>query len=103
MANVMARRKANAARDFRGAQERVAKEYCTKFIHITYGSEVIPTIERLLSLDPQLICYSWISGISEVALVVFVRKHALEIQYLRTSISEEQRREFSRLVETTIN
>src|SRR5208282_3186853 len=59
--------------------------------------------DGLLSLDPQLICYSWISGISEVALVVFVRKHAPEIQYLRTSISEEQRREFGRLVETTIS
>ena len=58
--------------------------------------------EGLLSLDPQLICYSWISGISEVALVVFVRKHAPEIQYLRASISEEQRQEFARLVETTI-
>jgi hypothetical protein len=54
-------------------------------------------------LDPQLICYSWISGISEVALVVFVRKHAPEIQYLRTLISEEQRRGFGRLVETTIS
>ena len=59
--------------------------------------------EGLLSLDPQLVCYSWISGISEVAMVVFVRKHAPEIQYLRASISEEQRREFGRLVETTIN
>ena len=29
----------------------------------------------LLSLDPQLICYSWITGISEVALVVFVWRH----------------------------
>ena len=58
--------------------------------------------EGLLSLDPQLICYSWISGIPEVALVVFVRKHAPEIQYLRASISEEQRQEFGRLVETTI-
>ena len=57
----------------------------------------------LLSLDPQLTCYSWISGIPEVALVVFVRKHAPEIQYLRASISEEQRREFGRLVETTVN
>jgi hypothetical protein len=56
--------------------------------------------EGLLSLDPQLICYSWISGIPEVALVVFVRKHAPEIQYLRASISEEQRQEFGRLVET---
>jgi PD-(D/E)XK nuclease superfamily protein len=58
--------------------------------------------EGLLSLDPQLICYSWITGISELALVVFVRKHAPEIQYLKASISEEQRREFGRLVETTV-
>src|ERR1700693_183292 len=59
--------------------------------------------DGLLSLDPQLICYSWISGIPEVALVVFVRKHAPEIQYLRASISAEQRQEFGRLVETTIS
>jgi hypothetical protein len=59
--------------------------------------------EGLLSLDPQLICYSWISGISDVAFVVFVRKQVPEIQYLRTSISDEQRREFGRLVETTID
>jgi len=58
--------------------------------------------EGLLSLDPQLICYSWISGIPEVALVVFVRKHAPEIQYLKASISAEQRQEFGRLVENTI-
>ncbi len=51
----------------------------------------------LLSLDPQLICYSWVTGISDVALVVFVRKHQPEIQYLKTSISEEQRTEFGRL------
>jgi len=58
--------------------------------------------EGLLSLDQQLICYSWISGISEVALVVFVRKHAPEIQYLRATITEDQRQEFGRLVENTI-
>ena len=57
----------------------------------------------LLSLDPQLICYSWITGISEAALVVFVRKHAPEVQYLRATISDEQRQEFGRLVETTID
>ena len=55
----------------------------------------------LLALDPQLVCYSWISGISDVALVVFVRKRMPEIQYLRTSITEEQRREFGQLVEAT--
>ncbi|MFZ0977778.1 MAG: PD-(D/E)XK nuclease family protein [Candidatus Acidiferrales bacterium] len=59
--------------------------------------------EGLLSLDPQLICYSWISGIPDVALVVFVRKRIPEIQYLTAMISEEQRREFGRLVETTIH
>jgi hypothetical protein len=40
--------------------------------------------------------------ISDVALVVFVRKHHPEIQCLRASISEAQRLEFGRLVETTI-
>jgi len=59
--------------------------------------------EGLLALDPQLICYSWMAGISEVALVVFVRKNAPEIQYLKTTIDEEQRREFGQLVETTVN
>ncbi len=57
----------------------------------------------LLALDPQLVCYSWISGISEVALVVFVRKRIPEIQYLRTSISDAQRQEFGQLVEVSIS
>jgi len=57
----------------------------------------------LLSLDPQLVCYSWLTGISEVAFVVFVRKHHPEIQYLKATISEAQRKEFGRLVETTVN
>ena len=59
--------------------------------------------EGLLSLDPQLICYSWMSGIREVALVVFVRKHQPEIQYLKTSITEDQQKEFGQLVESTIS
>ena len=58
--------------------------------------------EGLLSLDPQLICYSWISGIPEVALVVFVRKQLPEIQYLKTLITEEQRQEFGHLVDATV-
>jgi hypothetical protein len=58
--------------------------------------------EGLLALDPQLICYSWMTGMAEVALVVFVQKHQPEIQYLRTSISAEQRAEFDRVVGTTI-
>jgi hypothetical protein len=57
----------------------------------------------LLALDPQLICYSWITGISEVAEVVFVRKRLIEIQYLRTTITDEQRREFGDIVHDTIS
>jgi hypothetical protein len=57
----------------------------------------------LLALDPQLICYSWMAGLSEVALVVFVRKSAPEVQYLKTTIDEDRRREFGQLVETTVN
>ena len=59
--------------------------------------------EGLLALDPQLVCYSWMAGISEAALVVFVRKNTPEIQYLKTTINEEQRREFGQLVETTVD
>jgi CRISPR/Cas system-associated exonuclease Cas4 (RecB family) len=58
--------------------------------------------EGLLSLDPQLVCYSWITGIAEVAQVVFVRKSLVEVQYLRTTITDEHREEFGRLVENTI-
>jgi PD-(D/E)XK nuclease superfamily len=58
--------------------------------------------DGLLALDPQLLCYSWISGISEVAQVVFVRKRLVEIQYLHTRITDEQRHEFSDLVQETI-
>jgi PD-(D/E)XK nuclease superfamily len=58
--------------------------------------------DGLLALDPQLICYSWISGVPEVAQVVFVRKRLVEIQYLHTRITEEQRQEFGQLVEATI-
>src|SRR5437016_6834444 len=58
--------------------------------------------DGLLALDPQLVCYSWITGISEVAQVVFVRKRLVEVQYLHTKITDEQRCEFSQLVEDTI-
>ena len=50
--------------------------------------------DGLLALDPQLVCYSWMTGISEVAQVVFVRKRMVELQYLRTMITDEQRAEF---------
>ena len=43
------------------------------------------------------------TGISEVAQVVFVRKRLVEVQYLRTTISDEQRAEFGRIVEDTIH
>jgi hypothetical protein len=58
--------------------------------------------EGLLALDPQLVCYSWMTGIPEVAQVVFVRKRAVEVQYLRTTITDEQRQEFGHLVADTI-
>lgn len=53
-------------------------------------------------LDPQLVCYSWMTGISDVAQVVIVRKRLVEIQYFRTTITDEQREEFAHLVDDTI-
>jgi hypothetical protein len=58
--------------------------------------------DGLLALDPQLVCYSWITGISEVAQIVFVRKRLVEVQYLRTTITDDHRQEFGHLVEDTI-
>jgi CRISPR/Cas system-associated exonuclease Cas4 (RecB family) len=59
--------------------------------------------EGLVALDPQLVCYSWLTGYSEVAFVVFVRKRLPEIQYLRTTISDKQRQEFGQLVEDAVS
>jgi CRISPR/Cas system-associated exonuclease Cas4 (RecB family) len=53
---------------------------------------------QLLTLDPQLICYSWVTGIADVVLVAFVRKRLPEIQYLPVRISAAQRREYEQLV-----
>src|ERR1700680_1424502 len=64
----------------------------------TTGSRYPEEPAGLLALDPQLVCYSWVSGIADVAQVVFVRKRLVEIQYFRTVISHEQREEFGRLV-----
>jgi len=58
--------------------------------------------DGLLALDPQLVCYSWITGISDVAQVVFVRKRLVEVQYLRTTITDEKRHEFGEIVADTI-
>jgi hypothetical protein len=54
------------------------------------------------ALDPQLICYSWMTGIDEVAQVVFVRKRLVEVQFLRATITDDQRHEFAALVEDTV-
>ncbi len=59
--------------------------------------------DGLLALDPQLACYSWLTGEPEVAFVVFVRKRFPEIQYLRSTISDEQRRESGELVQDTVS
>ena len=56
----------------------------------------------IAALDPQLICYSWMTGIDTVAQVVFVRKRTVEVQYLCAKIMDEQRGEFETLVEDTV-
>ena len=40
--------------------------------------------------------------VPEVAQVVFVRKRLVEVQYLRATISDEQRQEFATLVDDTV-
>ena len=57
----------------------------------------------IAAMDPQLVCYSWMTGINEVAQVVFVRKRMVEVQYLRATITEQQRQEFETLVNDTVS
>jgi hypothetical protein len=57
---------------------------------------------RVAGPRSQLVCYSWVTGIADVAQVVFVRKRLVEIQYFRTVISDEQREEFGQLVQDSI-
>lgn len=56
----------------------------------------------IVALDPQLICYSWITEIDTVAQIVFVRKRSVEVQYLRATINDEQRSDFETLVEDAV-
>jgi hypothetical protein len=56
----------------------------------------------IAALDPQLVCYSWMTGINAVAQVVFVRKRTVEVQYLRATITDQQRQEFEILVDDTV-
>src|SRR5207244_8311313 len=44
----------------------------------TTASRYSEAPDGLLALDPQLVCYSWMTGISDVAMVVFVRKRLVE-------------------------
>jgi hypothetical protein len=68
----------------------------------TSGARYPEEPHGLYSLDQQLVAYSWITGIADVAMVVFVRKREPEIQYLRTTITEPQRLEYAALVGETI-
>ena len=68
----------------------------------TSGARYPENPSGLYQLDQQLVAYSWITGISEVAIVVFVRKKEPEIQYVKTTITEQQRHEYAALVGETI-
>ncbi len=68
----------------------------------TTGARYPEQPEGLLALDPQLACYSWITGEPNVGFVVFVRKRLVEVQYLRAMISQEQRDGFAEKVAGTV-
>lgn len=69
----------------------------------TTASRYVEEPAGILSLDPQLVCYSWMSGIRTVALIVFIRKKLPEIQYLTASITDEQCKEYGELIDQTVS
>jgi len=68
----------------------------------TTSARYADEVPELIRLDPQLICYSWLSGISRVGFVVFIRKRLPEIHYLFAEITDAQRRDFEELALATI-
>jgi hypothetical protein len=58
---------------------------------------------RILELDPQLICYSWMTQRQDVCLVNFVRKKQPEIQYLHARIRKRQWKAFERILGTLVS
>jgi len=51
----------------------------------------------LVSCRKQLVCDCRISGIAEVAQLVFVRQRMVEVQELRTSTTDQQGEEFGQV------
>src|SRR5437870_268872 len=70
--------------------------------HGLWKGRVLKRVDVFELRFAQIQCYSWITGISDVAQIVFVRKRLVEIQYLRTTITDAQRQEFGQLVRDTI-
>lgn len=58
--------------------------------------------QGILALDPQLVCYAWLSGIRRVGLVVFLAKREPEIQFLKATIAPRQIAAWERLVEESV-
>jgi PD-(D/E)XK nuclease superfamily len=91
-------------RDFVGYIDAVGELDGTRcLIDWKTTSACLPTEPQgLTGLDPQLVCYSWLTGISPLAFVVFVRKKLPEIQYLKAEITDRQRVDFERLLFSTV-
>lgn len=67
-----------------------------------HGEPLSQQSRGIVVADPQLLCYSWTTGISDVALVVFVRKHQPEIPVPQNIYLRRATHGVSRLLETTI-
>jgi putative RecB family exonuclease len=61
------------------------------------------SLPRMLELDPQLVCYSWVAQKQEVCLVNFIRKKRPEIQYLHARIRKRQWRAFSQTLDMLVS
>jgi len=59
--------------------------------------------QRMLELDPQLVCYSWAAQLQDVCLVNFVRKKQPEIQYLHARIRKRQWKAFEQTLDMLVS
>ena len=101
---VQVRKPIAGSNDFLGYIDAIGQMDGTKSVleWKTTSARYPEELAGLTALDPQLVCYSWLTGIEQVAQVVFVRKRLFEVQYLRATITDAQRQEFAALVEDSV-
>jgi len=71
---------------------------CPIIVDIKTAAASFPERPGMLRLDDQLRTYSWVTGVPDVAFLVFVKGKTPRVQFLTDTVPEEDRLEAGRIV-----